>query len=119
MDDINLSHIIKQGLVDKGKIPSDGICTVKIWQKNIGKTIIAHVPVANGQVQETGDFELDGVTFPAAEIVLEFVDPADEGEGDGGGAMFPTGHLVDDQLAWVGEENGVAVRRRALDLLGR
>lgn len=68
----------------------DGICTVRIWQANIGKTIVAHVPVAGGRVQESGDFELDGVTFPAAEIILEFVDPADED-----GAMFPTGNLVD------------------------
>ncbi len=66
---------------------------VRIWQANIGKTIIAHVPITNGQVQETGDFELDGVTFPAAEIVLEFIDPSDD--GDDGGAMFPTGNLVD------------------------
>ncbi len=71
-----------------------GTCVVRIWQANIGKTIIAHVPVTNGQVQETGDFELDGVTFPAAEIVLEFIDPSDEGEGSG--SMFPTGNLVDD-----------------------
>lgn len=85
---------IANGLIDAAKIPRDGVCTVRIWQANIGKTIVAHVPVANGQVQETGDFELDGVTFPAAEIQLEFLDPADEGED--GGAMFPTGHLVDD-----------------------
>jgi probable AcnD-accessory protein PrpF len=69
---------------------------VRIWQANIGKTIVAHVSVTNGEVQETGDFELDGVTFPAAEIQLEFLDPADEGEGEGGGAMFPTGNVVDD-----------------------
>ncbi len=87
---------IANGLIDPAKVPRDGICTVRIWQANIGKTIVAHVPMADGQVQEIGDFELDGVTFPAAEIVLEFIDPADEGEGDGGGAMFPTGHLVDD-----------------------
>jgi probable AcnD-accessory protein PrpF len=67
---------------------------VRIWQKNIGKTILAHVPMRDGQVQELGDFELDGVTFPAAEIELEFLDPA-EGSGDGGGSMFPTGNLVD------------------------
>ena len=84
------------GYVDPARVPADGICTVRIWQANINKTIIAHVPVSNGQVQETGDFELDGVTFPAAEIVLEFIDPADEGEGEGGGAMFPTGNLVDE-----------------------
>ncbi len=83
------------GFVDPARIPDEGHCVVRIWQANIGKTIIAHVPVHRGQVQETGDFELDGVTFPAAEIVLEFMDPADEGEGDGGGAMFPTGNLVD------------------------
>ncbi|MCP5972930.1 2-methylaconitate cis-trans isomerase PrpF family protein, partial [Klebsiella pneumoniae] len=65
-----------------------------IWQANIGKTIVAHVPVTDGQVQETGDFELDGVTFPAAEIQLEFLDPSDEGED--GGAMFPTGALVEE-----------------------
>ena len=87
---------IANGLIAPAKVPRDGICTVRIWQANIGKTIVAHVPMADGQVQEIGDFELDGVTFPAAEIVLEFIDPADEGEGDGGGAMFPTGHLIDD-----------------------
>ncbi|MDN0075298.1 2-methylaconitate cis-trans isomerase PrpF [Crenobacter sp. SG2303] len=85
---------IHAGLVDPARIPDNGVCVVRIWQANIGKTIIAHVPVANGQVQETGDFELDGVTFPAAEIVLEFLDPSDDGED--GGAMFPTGKLIDD-----------------------
>jgi 2-methylaconitate isomerase len=97
---------IANGLIDPARIPHDGICTVRIWQANIGKTIIAHVPVANGQVQETGDFELDGVTFPAAEIQLEFLDPADDGEGDAGGAMFPTGNLVDVlEVAGVGSFN--------------
>ncbi|HNG10454.1 MAG TPA: 2-methylaconitate cis-trans isomerase PrpF [Agitococcus sp.] len=87
---------IHAGLVDAARIPQNGVCVVRIWQANINKTIIAHVPVTNGQVQELGDFELDGVTFPAAEIVLEFLDPADEGEGDAGGSMFPTGNLIDD-----------------------
>ncbi len=85
---------IHAGLVDPSRIPEHGTCEVRIWQANIGKTILAHVPVTNGQVQETGDFELDGVTFPAAEIVLEFLDPSDEGED--GSALFPTGNLVDD-----------------------
>ncbi|MBT9611327.1 MAG: 2-methylaconitate cis-trans isomerase PrpF [Aquabacterium sp.] len=85
---------IHAGLVDPARIPENGTAVVRIWQANIGKTIIAHVPVTNGQVQETGDFELDGVTFPAAEIVLEFMDPSDD--GDEGGSMFPTGNLVDD-----------------------
>ena len=80
---------IHAGYVDPARAV-DGICTVRIWQANIGKTIVAHVPVSDGAVQETGDFELDGVTFPAAEIVLEFVDPA-----DGEGAMFPTGNVID------------------------
>ena len=83
---------IHAGLVDP--MPRDGVATIRIWQANIGKTIIAHVPVADGKVQETGDFELDGVTFPAAEIVLEFIDPADDGED--GGALFPTGNPVDE-----------------------
>jgi len=82
---------ISKGLVDADRIPENGICTVRIWQKNIQKTIIAHVPMTNGEVQETGDFELDGVTFPAAEVVIEFMDPA-----DGEGSMFPTGNVVDD-----------------------
>ncbi len=85
---------IHAGLVDPSRIPESGTCEVRIWQANIGKTILAHVPVTNGQVQETGDFELDGVTFPAAEIVLEFLDPSDEGED--GSALFPTGNLVDE-----------------------
>ena len=87
---------IASGLMPADRVPENGICTVRIWQANIGKTIVAHVPITNGQVQETGDFELDGVTFPAAEVQLEFLDPADEGDDDSGGAMFPTGRLVDD-----------------------
>lgn len=82
------------GLVDPARIPDNGMCVVRIWQANIHKTIIAHVPVSNGQVQETGDFALDGVTFPAAEIVLEFINPSDDGEA--GASMFPTGNLVDE-----------------------
>ena len=86
---------IHAGYVDPARADANGICTVRIWQANIGKTILAHVPVADGAVVEAGDFELDGVTFPAAEIVLEFLDPSDEGEGEGGGALFPTGNLID------------------------
>ncbi|MDX7811888.1 2-methylaconitate cis-trans isomerase PrpF [Aeromonas caviae] len=85
---------IHAGLLDPARIPDNGTCVVRIWQANIGKTIVAHVPMTNGQVQETGAFELDGVTFPAAEIVLEFLDPSDDGEE--GGALFPTGNLVDE-----------------------
>ena len=84
-------YAIHAGLVDPAKIPENGICEVKIWQANIKKTIIGKVPITNGQVQEMGDFELDGVTFPAAEIEVSFMDPA-----DGEGSMFPTGNLVDD-----------------------
>ncbi|HEU0307153.1 MAG TPA: 2-methylaconitate cis-trans isomerase PrpF [Lysobacter sp.] len=91
---------IANGLVPAQRIPHNGVCTVRIWQANIGKTIVAHVPMTNGEVQETGDFELDGVTFPAAEIQLEVLNPSDEGEGEGGArplkGMFPTGHLVDE-----------------------
>ncbi|WP_288408287.1 2-methylaconitate cis-trans isomerase PrpF [Acinetobacter soli] len=85
---------IRQGLIDPERVPDNGHCTVRIWQKNIQKTIIAHVPITHGTVQETGDFELDGVTFPAAEVQIEFLDPAEDGED--GGAMFPTGQVVDD-----------------------
>lgn len=84
---------IAAGLVDEARIPHNGIAEVRIWQVNIGKTIVARVPIKDGEVQETGDFELDGVTFPAAEIELDFVDPADDGEA--GASMFPTGQLVD------------------------
>jgi probable AcnD-accessory protein PrpF len=85
------SFAISSGLVDASRVPENGVAIVRIWQANIKKTIIAHVPVTNGQVQETGDFELDGVTFPAAEVQVEFMDPA-----DGEGAMLPTGNLVDE-----------------------
>ena len=82
---------VSNGLVDASKIPDNGVVEVKVWQVNISKTIIVHVPITNGEVQETGDFELDGVTFPAAEVKLEFMDPA-----DGEGALFPTGNLIDE-----------------------
>lgn len=85
---------IANGFVDRSRIPANGKATVRIWQANIQKTIIAHVPITNGEVQETGDFELDGVTFPAAEVELEFIDPAADEDGEGG-AMFPTGNLLD------------------------
>jgi probable AcnD-accessory protein PrpF len=86
---------ITHGLVDASRVPDNGVAVIRIWQANIGKTIIAHVPMNHGAVQETGDFELDGVTFPAAEVQLEFMDPAAEEEG-AGGSMFPTGNLVDE-----------------------
>lgn len=89
------SFAISAGLVDASRVPQNGVAVIRIWQANISKTIIAHVPITNGEVQETGDFELDGVTFPAAEVQLEFMDPAADEEG-AGGSMFPTGNLVDD-----------------------
>ena len=89
------SFAISNGLVDASRIPHNGVAVVRVWQANIGKTIIAHVPITNGEVQETGDFELDGVTFPAAEVQVEFMGPAAEEEG-GGGSMFPTGNLIDE-----------------------
>ncbi|EKF74104.1 hypothetical protein A11A3_10611 [Alcanivorax hongdengensis A-11-3] len=85
------SFAISNGLVAADRIPENGIAVVRIWQVNIQKTIVAHVPITNGEVQETGDFELDGVTFPAAEVQVDFMDPA-----DGEGAMFPTGNVVDE-----------------------
>ncbi|ELA9340765.1 2-methylaconitate cis-trans isomerase PrpF [Vibrio parahaemolyticus] len=84
---------IHAGLIPQDRIPENGIVTVRVWQVNISKTILVHVPIVNGFVQETGEFELDGVTFPAAEIQVDFVDPA-----DGEGSMFPTGNLVDDLM---------------------
>ncbi|HUH88153.1 MAG TPA: 2-methylaconitate cis-trans isomerase PrpF [Pusillimonas sp.] len=84
---------IAMGLIDSARLPNDGTATVRIWQANISKTIVSHVPIAQGNVQETGDFELDGVAFPAAEIQLEFLDPADDQDG---AALFPTGNLVDE-----------------------
>ncbi|WPN45724.1 MULTISPECIES: 2-methylaconitate cis-trans isomerase PrpF [unclassified Pseudomonas] len=89
------SFAVSNGLVDASRIPHNGVAVVRVWQANISKTIIAHVPITNGEVQETGDFELDGVTFPAAEVQVEFLDPAADEEG-GGGSMFPTGNLVDE-----------------------
>ncbi|MDN7135392.1 2-methylaconitate cis-trans isomerase PrpF [Pseudidiomarina sp. 1ASP75-5] len=97
------SFAISNGLVDASQIPDNGICTVRIWQANIEKTIVARVPMSNGEVQETGDFELDGVTFPAAEVQVEFMDPAAD-DGEGSGAMFPTGNVVDNfEVPGLGE----------------
>ena len=99
------SFAISSGLVDAARIPHNGTAVVRIWQANISKTIIAHVPITDGAVQETGDFELDGVTFPAAEVQLEFLNPAADEDG-AGGSMFPTGNLVDDlEVPGVGTLN--------------
>jgi len=83
---------ISSGLV---AAPRGGTATVRIWQANIKKRILSHVPMQNGEVVEVGDLELDGVTFPAAEVRLEFLDPAADEEGSEGGAMFPTGNRID------------------------
>lgn len=99
------SFAITAGLVDAKKVPENGICTVKIWQKNISKTIIAHVPITDGEVQETGSFELDGVTFPAAEVQVDFVAPVDPSE-----AMFPTGNIVDKlEVPGIGSFNATMI----------
>ncbi|WP_448556567.1 2-methylaconitate cis-trans isomerase PrpF [Thalassotalea montiporae] len=96
---------IMSGLVEPPKIPENGVCTVRIWQQNIGKTIIAQVPITSGEVQETGDFELDGVTFPAAEVPVEFIEPVDPSE-----AMFPTGNLVDQlEVPEIGTFNATLI----------
>ncbi len=96
------SFAIVKGLVDASRVPDDGIATIRIWQVNISKTIIAHVSMTDGAPQETGDFELDGVTFPAAEVLLDFMNPAD----DEGGSMFPTGNVVDElEVPGVGKFN--------------
>ncbi|ABG39945.1 2-methylaconitate cis-trans isomerase [Paraglaciecola sp. T6c] len=105
------SFAISNGLVSASRIPQNGIAEVRIWQQNIQKTIIAHVPITDGEVQETGDFELDGVTFPAAEVLIEFMHPADDGDAaaEGPSGMFPTGNIVDTldspELAAVGVNN--------------
>ncbi|BAP45534.1 2-methylaconitate cis-trans isomerase PrpF [Pseudomonas sp. 21LCFQ02] len=100
---------ISSGLVEPGRIPHDGVAIVRIWQANIGKTIIAHIPISAGLVQETGDFELDGVTFPAAEVQLEFLDPAADEDGEGG-SMFPTGNRVDElQIPGLGSLNATLI----------
>ncbi|QHJ11046.1 2-methyl-aconitate isomerase [Paraglaciecola mesophila] len=105
------SFAISNGLVKGSRIPHNGIAEVRIWQQNIQKTIIAHVPITDGEVQETGDFELDGVTFPAAEVLIEFMHPADEGDAtsQGPSGMFPTGNIVDTldspELAAIGLSN--------------
>jgi len=95
----NLTTAVGPFAIDAGILsaPADGTAVVRIWQANIKKRIISHVPMKDGAVQELGDFELDGVTFPAAEVKLEFLDPAaDDGDGeDAGGAMFPTGRRID------------------------
>ncbi len=97
---------IQAGLLPEGCIPDNGIVTVRVWQVNIEKTIVVHVPIVNGGVvQETGEFELDGVTFPAAEIQVDFMDPA-----DGDGSMFPTGNLVDDlEVPGIGTFNATLI----------
>ena len=99
------SFAIMSGLVDSSRVPDNGVCTVRIWQQNIAKTIIAQVPITNGKVQETGDFELDGVTFPAAEVPVEFIAPVDPSE-----AMFPTGNVVDElEVPGVGNFNATMI----------
>src|SRR3546814_20456041 len=89
------SFAISNGLIDAARIPQNGVCVVRIWQTQINKTIVAHVPITNGEVKEPGDFELDGVTFPAAEVQIEFLDPA--AAGDAGGPVFPTGTRVAEE----------------------
>jgi probable AcnD-accessory protein PrpF len=93
------SFAIESGLVNASELPENGIFAVNIWQQNISKTIIAHVPITQRQVQETGDFELDGVTFPAAEVKIDFINPADDGDGESNdakqGGVLTTGNLVD------------------------
>jgi probable AcnD-accessory protein PrpF len=80
---------IKEGLVEN--VPQNGVCCVRIWQANIKKTILCYVTMVDGMVKEMGDYYIDGVAFPAEEIVLEFAEPVDPSE-----ELFPTGNLVDD-----------------------
>jgi probable AcnD-accessory protein PrpF len=87
----NLSTAVGPFAISTGLVgaPSDGTAVVRIWQANIKKRIVAHVPMQAGEVQELGGFELDGVAFPAAEVKLDFLEPAE------GGVLFPTGRPID------------------------
>lgn len=96
---------INSGLVAADRLVDNGLVAVRIWQANIQKTIVAHVPMTNGEVQETGDFELDGVTFPAAEVKVDFIKPVDAKE-----AMFPTGNLIDElDVPGIGKLNATMI----------
>jgi probable AcnD-accessory protein PrpF len=103
------SFAVNKGLLELSRVPHQGVVKVRIWQANIGKTIIAHVPISDGCVQETGDFELDGVTFAAAEVQVDFVDPA-AASANGAGAMFPTGNLVDELALPAGIVSGDSLK---------
>ena len=118
----NLSAAVGPFAISMGLVgaPADGTATVRIWQANIGKKIISHVPMRGGEVQELGDFELDGVAFPAAEVRLEFLDPADDESGSEGGAMFPTGNRIDVlDVPGAGQAGGDPDQRRQSDDLRR
>jgi probable AcnD-accessory protein PrpF len=80
---------IAQGIVNA---PANGTASVRMRHTSLNARIVAHIPMMDGDVVEDGDFELDGVTFPAAEILVEFLEPERQPEGHG---MFPTGNAMD------------------------
>ena len=92
----NLSAAVGPFAIAQGLVPAprDGLATVRLWQANIGKTIVAHVPMQRGAVCEAGDFMLDGVAFASAAIELEFLDPGG-GKAGAAGPLLPTGRAVD------------------------
>jgi len=89
----NLSGAVGPFAISEGLVEAiDGTTSVRIWQVNTSRLIVAHVPVRDGEPVEEGAYVIDGVPFPSAEIALDFYDPG----GSVTGKLLPTGNAVDE-----------------------
>lgn len=88
----NMTAAIGPFAVDEGLIRAvEPATTVRIYNTNTRKIIVATVPTAEGRAQAEGDFRIPGAPFPGARIDLEFTEPG----GSMTGRLLPTGKPTD------------------------
>lgn len=89
----NISAGVGPFAVDEGLVPAvSPVTTVRIYNTNTGKILIAEVPVINGKAATAGDFAIDGVPGTGAKILLDFAATG----GTLGKGLLPTGKPAEE-----------------------
>lgn len=88
----NISSAVGPFAIDEGMVEvEEPVTTVRIYNTNTKKYIVARVPVKNGKAVVEGDYAIAGIPGTGARISLEFEHPG----GSVTGKLLPTGNPTD------------------------
>lgn len=107
----NLTAAVGAYAIDEGLVEVQApVTAVRMYNRNTGRLIVAHVPVEGGRASSNGDYVLDGVPGSGAPIVTEYLDPA----GAVTGRLFPTG----ERKQFIHPRDGEPVEVSIVDVTG-